>query len=116
MNNMNVNPLGMALDTWVESIGSLCWAQDQSEQIVKSWMDQGKLAREQGQDLARQLSSQAKKNQVELQKFIHNTVSLSMDSLQRNHQNQMAEMENRVKEMTELVTTLQKKVEDIQQK
>jgi polyhydroxyalkanoate synthesis regulator phasin len=79
-------------------------------------MDQGKLARDQGQDLAKQLSSQAKKNQVELQKFIHNSVAMSLDSIQRNHQNQMAEMQNQVQQMSELVVSLQRKVEDIDKK
>ena len=113
MKNVTFNPLGMAVDSWVESIGSLCWAQDQSEQIVRSWMDQGQLARDQGQELSRQLASQAKKNQIELQKFIHNTVALSLDTIQKNHQNQMAEMQNQVKQMSEMVVSLQEKVNNI---
>lgn len=111
-----MTPLGIAVDTWVESLGSLCWAQDQSEQLVRSWMDQGKLAREQGRELAKSLASQTKKNQVELQKFIHNSVALSLDTLQKNHESQMAEMKNQVQQMTDTIVTLQKKVQDIENK
>ena len=111
-----MNPLGMAIDTWVENIGSLCWAQDQSEQLVRSWMDQGKVAREQGRELSKSLASQTKQNQVELQKFIHNSVALSMDTLQKHHESQMTEMQNQVQQMTELVKSLQQKVQDIEKK
>lgn len=104
----------MAIDSWVENLGRLCWAQDQTEEIVRSWMDQGKLAREQGRELARQLSTQAKRNQVELQKFIHNSVALSMETMQKNHQNQIAEMQSQVQQMTQLMATLQQKVDNIQ--
>lgn len=110
-----LNPVNSAVDAWIQSIGSLCWAQDQSEQIVRSWMDQGKLARDQGQEISRQLADQTKKNQVELQKFIHNTVALSLETVQRNHQNQMAEMAAQVRQMSELVVSLQQKVSRIDQ-
>ena len=111
--NQNLNPVGLAVDTWLQSIGTLCWAQDQSEELVRSWMDQGKVAREQGQELSRQLADQTKKNQVELQKFIHNTVALSLETVQRNHQHQMAEMETKVRQMSEMVTPLQDKVSEL---
>lgn len=109
------DPVTLAIDSWAESLGTLCWAQDQSEQLVRSWMDQGKLAREQGREMARQLAGQAKKNQVELQKFIHNSVALSLETMQKNHQNQMAEMQSQVQQMTQLMATLQQKVDSIKE-
>ena len=111
--NQNLNPVGMAVDTWIQSLGSLCWAQDQSDQLLRSWMDQGKLAREQGRELSQQLADQTKKNQIELQKFIHNTVALSLETVQRNHQHQMMEMETKVRQMSEMVTSLQNKVSEM---
>lgn len=114
MQSTEFNPFSMAVDSWVENLGRLCWAQDQSEQLVRTWMDQGKLARGQGQEISRQLATQAKKNQVELQKFIHNTVALSLDTIQKNHKNQMTEMENQVRRMSEMVNSLQEKVNKIQ--
>lgn len=113
--NSQLNPVGVAVDTWLQSFGSLCWAQDQTEQLVRSWMDQGKLARDQGQEISKHLADQTKKNQVELQKFIHNTVALSLETVQRNHQNQMAEMADKVRQMSEMVVSLQKKVSRIEQ-
>lgn len=113
--NPNLNPVEFAMDHWLQSLGSLCWAQDQTENLVRSWMDQGKLAREQGRELSRQLADQTKKNQVELQKFIHNAVALSLETVQRNHQNQMEEMADKVRQMSEMVVSLQQKVSKIEQ-
>jgi polyhydroxyalkanoate synthesis regulator phasin len=112
MKSVEMNPLGLALDSWVASLGSVCWAQDQTEQIVSSWMSQGKVAREHGREVARQLSDQAKRNQVELQKFIHNSVALSLESMQNHHQKQMAEMQNQVHQMSKMMTDLQRKVDE----
>lgn len=110
-----LNPVDLAMDHWLQSLGSLCWAQDQTENLVRSWMDQGKLAREQGREMSRQLADQTKKNQVELQKFIHNAVALSLETVQRNHQNQMEEMADKVRQMSEMVVSLQQKVSKIEQ-
>ena len=111
MKSIEMNPISMALDSWVESVGSLCWAQDQTDQIVSSWMAQGKLARENGREVARQLADQAKRNQVELQKFIHNSVALSLETMQMQHQKQMAEMQNQVTQMSKMMADLQRRVE-----
>ena len=111
MNNTTANPIGMAVDSWVESLGSLCWAQDQTEKLVSSWMAQGKIAREHGRDVAKQLADQAKQNQVELQKFIHNSVALSLETLQNQHARQMTEMQNQVRQMGEMMEDLQRRVE-----
>lgn len=111
MKSVEMNPIGMALDTWVESLGSLCWAQDQTEQIVGNLMAQGKVAREHGREVARQLADQAKRNQVELQKFIHNSVALSLETMQNQHQKQMAEMQNQVHQMSKLMSDLQQRVD-----
>jgi polyhydroxyalkanoate synthesis regulator phasin len=106
-----MNPIGLALDSWVESLGSVCWAQDQTEQIVSSWMAQGKLAREHGREVSRQLAGQAKRNQVELQKFIHNSVALSLETMQNQHKLQMTEMQNQVHQMSKLMSDLQRRVD-----
>jgi polyhydroxyalkanoate synthesis regulator phasin len=114
MKKAPLNPFGMVIDSWAESIGSVCWAQDQTEQLVRSWMDQGKLARDQGRELSRQLAGQTKRNQVELQKFIHNSVALSLDTLQKNQQLQMTQMQAQVEQMSQLVSSLQAKLRDIE--
>lgn len=111
MKSVEMNPLGFAMDSWVKSLGSLCWAQDQTDQLVSSWMSQGKLAREHGCEVARQLAEQAKRNQVELQKFIHNSVALSMETMQMQHQKQMSEMKDQVVQMGRLMDELSRKVE-----
>lgn len=96
------------LDAWVQNVGTLCWAQDQSEAFIRSWMDQGQLAREEGRQLSVKMAEQAKANQAELQKFIHNTVALSVESLNRSHQAQIDAMQARLDEMTAILEKLTK--------
>lgn len=96
------------LDAWAKNIGTLCWAQDQSEAFVRSWMDQGQLAREEGRQLAVEMAQQAKANQAELQKFIHNSVALSVESLTRAHQTQLEAMQARIDELNITIETLRK--------
>ncbi len=97
------NPVNGMLDTWVQSVGTLCWAQDQSEKLVRNLMDQGQVAREDGRQLASQMAEQAKANQAELQKFIHNSVALSLESMQKAHQAQIDAMQARIDEMSALI-------------
>jgi polyhydroxyalkanoate synthesis regulator phasin len=103
------NPVNGILDAWVHSVGTLCWAQDQSDTLVRSLMDQGQVAREDGRQLASKMAEQAKANQTELQKFIHNSVALSLESMQKAHQAQLAAMQARIDEMGALIETLNQK-------
>lgn len=54
------------------------------------------------------MAEQAKANQAELQKFIHNTVALSVESLNRSHQAQIDAMQARIDEMTAVIEKLTK--------
>lgn len=103
------NPVNTMLDAWVQSVGSLCWAQDQSESLVRGLMEQGQVAREDGRQLASRMAEQAKANQAELQKFIHNTVALSLESMQKAHQAQIEAMQAQIDQMSALIETLEKK-------
>lgn len=103
------NPVNGMMDAWVQGIGTLCWAQDQSETLVRGLMDQGQVAREDGRQLAAKMAEQAKANQAELQKFIHNSVALSLDSMQKAHQSQIQAMQARIDEMAAVIETLGKK-------
>ncbi len=103
------NPVNTVLDAWVKSVGSLCWAQDQSDSLVRGLMDQGQLAREEGRQLASRMAEQAKANQTELQKFIHNTVALSLESVQKAHQAQIEAMQAQLDQMSAYIQALEKK-------
>jgi polyhydroxyalkanoate synthesis regulator phasin len=101
------NPVNGMLDAWVQSLGTVCWAQDQSETLVRSWMDQGRVARHEAHEIAVKMAEQAKANQGELQKFIHNSVALSLESMQKAHQAQLDAMQARLDEMTVALSKLQ---------
>lgn len=99
------------MDAWVQNLGRFCWAQDQSEALVRNLMEHGQVAREEGLQLAGKMAEQAKANQAELQKFIHHSVALSLDGLQKAHQAQLAAMQQRLDEMAAVIETLEKKVD-----
>lgn len=103
------NPVNTMLDAWVQSVGSLCWAQDQSESLVRGLMEQGQVAREDGRQMATRMAEQAKANQAELQKFIHNTVALSLEGMQKAHEAQIASMQEQLDQMSALIKTLENK-------
>ena len=52
-----------------------------------------------------------KAHSAELQKFIHNSVALSLETMQMQHQKQMAEMQNQVTQMSKMMADLQRRVE-----
>ena len=99
-------PVNGMLDAWVRSVGTLCWAQDQSESLVRGLMEQGQVAREDGRQLASQMAQQARANQAELQKFIHHSVVLSLEGMQKAHQAQIAAMQARIDEMGAVIESL----------
>ncbi len=102
-----INPLNDMVDSWVHNLGALCWAQDQGEKMLNSWLSQGRIARDEAQELAAKLAEQTKSNQRELQNFIHHTVALSLDSLQRSHKLQLEQLEKQLQQMQQAVSELQ---------
>ena len=108
-------PLEMMMDAYLQNLGTVCWAQEQGEQILKSYLDQGQKARAEGQKMAEKFTEQVKQNQAQMQKFIDGSVKMSLESFQRAQvqqneivqkqtemmQNQIATLESQVKKMTE---------------
>ena len=67
-------------DSYLAMLGMFSWTQDQAEQTMRQLMDQGRVSREEGLRLLRDLSEQAKRNQGELQRMIQESVRASLQT------------------------------------
>jgi len=56
------------------TLGSLAWNQEQVENLLRKYLDQKKLARDEGTKLMEELVNQAKTNQQQIQKMIQESV------------------------------------------
>ncbi len=56
------------------------WTQDQAEKVTRQVMEQGRVSREEGLRLTRDLLEQVKRNQAELQRTIQEGVRASLQS------------------------------------
>jgi polyhydroxyalkanoate synthesis regulator phasin len=71
-----------AWETWMAALGMVSWTQDQAEQVARQLMEQGRISREEGTRLLRDLGQQAKRNQAELQSMIQESVRAGLQSFQ----------------------------------
>lgn len=71
-----------AWDSWLATLGMVSWSQDQTEKAMRQLMDQGRVSREEGARLLRDLGEQAKRNQTELQRMIQEGVRASLQAFQ----------------------------------
>ncbi len=67
-------------DSYLALVGAVSWSQDQTEQAVRQLLDQGRVSREEGLRLLRDLTEQAKRNQAELQRLIQESVRASLQA------------------------------------
>jgi polyhydroxyalkanoate synthesis regulator phasin len=86
-------------NTWAQSLGMMTWASDQAEKLVRTWMDQGRVTRDEGIRLQREMVAQARANQRELQQLITRTVQEQSESYRSAVQGQLDELRARVDEM-----------------
>lgn len=93
------NPVDVVMDAWVDNLGTLCWAQEQGDKILRNWMDQGAVTRTESQKMATRFAEQVKQNQAEMQKFIHNSVKMSLETMRRAQEMQIEALNKRVEEM-----------------
>ena len=79
---MATTAVGTAWDSWLATLGMVSWTQDQAEKVTRQLMEQGRVSREEGLRLTRDLLEQVKRNQAELQRMIQEGVRVSLQSYQ----------------------------------
>ena len=71
-----------AWDSYLSVLGMFSWSQDQTEQVMRQMIEQGRVGRDEGLRLLRDLSEQARRNQGELQRLIQEGVRTSLQTWQ----------------------------------
>jgi len=93
-------------DMLLVSMGSISWTQEQAENMVKKYMEQNKLAREENMKLMEQVLEQVKKNQMEIQKMVQEAVKISFENANWENINVFSEMNKKINELAKKVENL----------
>lgn len=88
------------------TLGSLAWNQEQVENLIGKYMDQRKLARDEGTKLIEELVTQAKKNQQQIQKMIQDSVISAFGNLDIPTFSYMDDLSKKVDELSKKVENL----------
>lgn len=100
-------------ETWMQSFGTLCWAQEQGDRMVRNWLDQGKITRDESQKIMAKLTEQTKANQEAMQRFIQTSVHMSLESFRLPKMGQVDELTTKIEELNKKIEELNKKVESL---
>lgn len=97
------------VDMYLQTVGNVCWAQEQGEKILQTMLDQRKVTREEGKRLAERMAEHVRQNQEEMQKFVQSAVQMSLAAFRFPTNNQVDELTRKVDELTRKVEQLSKK-------
>jgi polyhydroxyalkanoate synthesis regulator phasin len=86
-------------DGWTQSLGMLTWAGEQAEKLTRSWIDQGRVTREEGLRLQREMVEQARANQRDLQELIAKSIDEQTAAFRTTMEEQLAELRARVEQL-----------------
>lgn len=98
-------------ETWLQSFGTLCWAQEQGDKIVRTWLDQGKITRDESQKMMAKMVEQTKANQEAMQRFIQSAVHMSLESFRLPQMGQVDQLTTKIEELNKKIEELNRKVE-----
>lgn len=68
-------------DMWLVTLGSMSWTQEQIENMIRKYLDQRKVAREETTKLVEELMNQAKKNNQQMQKMMQEAINATMENV-----------------------------------
>lgn len=88
-------------DAWTQSLGMFSWASEQAEKLATTWIEQGRVSREEGLRLQQAWVEQARANQRELQGMIEQAVGEATEAFRSTFQQQMEEMRARIDQLNE---------------
>ena len=109
--NLFPNPAEVAekmIDQWVSSYAFFSKAQDQADTVTRTWLDQGRTAREQGQKVVVQVAEQIKQNQRLFQEMVQANVTLMLETQRIASQQGISEISKRVDELSKQVDSMTK--------
>ena len=96
-------------ESWLNMLGTVCWAQDQGERILNEWVQLGQMSREESLALMTRLARQVRQNQEEMQRWIDSSVKMSLAALTPPTRAQVEELARKVEELSQKVEELGRK-------
>ncbi len=88
-------------DAWNQGLGFYGWAGEQGEKLFSTWVEQGKLTRDEGLRLQREWTEQARANQREFQAMVSQTVKDSTEAFRSAFQQQLDDLRSRVEHLND---------------
>jgi polyhydroxyalkanoate synthesis regulator phasin len=98
---------------FLESLGTVCWAQDQGLKLTRAWLDQTQANRDQARKLLERVAEQVRSNQEELQRFIRSSVEMSLAAMRLPDASRVDDLSRRLEDLTRRLEELTRRVEEL---
>ena len=93
-------------DMWLVGMGSVTWTQEQTENMIKKYLEQRKLAREESSKVVDEMMEQAKKNQQQFKNMIQEAVKSAMENIDIPAYTYMGDLQKKVNDLSSKVDKL----------
>jgi polyhydroxyalkanoate synthesis regulator phasin len=107
--NETRTPADAIVDNWINVFGQMCYAQDQGEKMLRSFLDLGHTTREESKELVTRLGAQIRKNQEEMQRFVQASVQMSLAAFRPATASQYEDLTRKVDELSRKIEAISKK-------
>ena len=91
------------LEVWRASAGLFFSQQDQADRMIRVWLDQGRISREQAQSLQQDVAELFRRNQADLQRTIHDAVQRTFSLMQQGQTAGVEELQQQLRHIGEQV-------------
>ncbi len=95
------------LEAWRASAGLFFWQQDQAERMIRVWLDQGRISRDQAQSLQLDLAELFRRNQADLQRMLHDAVQRTFSLMQQSQTAGVEELQQQLQQIREQIEASQ---------
>lgn len=99
-------PMDAAVQNMMDIFGNFCWAQEQGDRVLRSYVELGNASREEARQWASKMTEQVRENQEQMQKWVRSAVEMSMASFRPATVAQLEALERKVDELTKKVEAL----------
>lgn len=92
-------------DMWLVGMGSVSWTQDQFDNMLKKYLEQSQVAREENSKVIDDLMKQVKNNQAQMQKMIQEAVSAALENAEPAY-NYFEELNKKVEDLSKKISKM----------
>lgn len=92
-------------DMWMVGVGSISWSQEQFENMMKKYLEQSRIAREENSKVIDELMKQVKNSQVQLQSMIQEAAKQAVENAEPAY-SYFEELNKKIEELSKKVNNL----------